>query len=167
MVDCSVIPASEGDIPTIRQIAELSWQQAYAEILSPEQIRFMLDTMYSPTELRKHLNSGSYEYYLVNSHGISAGFMGIEWDAEPESVKLQRLYFLPQKMGKGLGSFAFHFLEKTARDRGYRRIILNVNKRNSARNVYEKWGFRQYGDGVFDIGDGFFMDDFLMEKNLK
>jgi hypothetical protein len=44
---------------------------------------------------------------------------------------------------------------------------LCVNKRNTiALAAYAKYGFRIYGQDVLDIGNGFVMDDYLLEMDL-
>ena len=42
-------------------------------------------------------------------------------------------------------------------------IFLNVNKYNKARFFYEKLGFTIVKDEVIEIGNGYVMDDFVME----
>ena len=48
---------------------------------------------------------------------------------------------------------------------GDQRIILAVNKGKSILSFYLSQGFKVYEEGVFDIGNGFVMDDYLMEWN--
>ena len=49
---------------------------------------------------------------------------------------------------------------------GDKRIILNVNKANNAKNVYESQGFTVRKELVLDIGGGYVMDDYIMEYLL-
>ena len=70
---------------------------------------------------------------------------------------------LEEFKGKGLGKKALQFLKLQVQQNGDTRIILNVNKSNPAIEIYESQGFKIYEEGVFDIGNGFVMDDYLME----
>lgn len=80
-----------------------------------------------------------------------------------KTTKLHRIYLIPESKGKGFGKGALQFLNERVFESGNNRIILNVNKYNAARNFYESQGYRVYDEGVFDIGNGFVMDDYLME----
>ena len=155
--------ASEQDIPLIRRLAEEAWKSAYLEILSAEQIDYMLQEMYSEKEIFSHLKNPNYHYFIIEENSISAGFMGFENHYEENSTKLHRVYLLENFKGKGLGKCALEFLKEKVRDSSDHRIILNVNKNNSAQKMYESQGFNVYAEGIFDIGNGYIMDDYLME----
>lgn len=163
-----LIKAKEKDIELIQKLAKKSWENAYAEILSREQVKYMLDTMYSSQEISLHLNSKYYHYYLIvnENSDSSEGFIGYEHHYEEKTTKLHRLYLVPESKGKGYGKKTLEFLKEETLRAGDSRIILNVNKYNSAKDFYESQGYHVYDEGVFDIGSGFFMDDYLMEYVL-
>jgi GNAT superfamily N-acetyltransferase len=120
--------------------------------------------MYSEEELRGHLKNPNYHYFLIfDSVAKPVGIMGFEHHSEPGSTKLHRIYLLKESKGKGLGKMALDVVKKMVRDVGDARIILNVNRNNPAIKFYRSQGFQVYAEGVFDIGNGFVMDDFLME----
>lgn len=156
--------ATEKDIPLIRNLARRSWENAYAEILSNEQMEYMLSEMYSETELTKHFQDENYHYYLImdENTGSYEGFIGYEHHYDDHTTKLHRIYLVPESKGKGFGKEALRFLSRKVSENGDKKIILNVNKNNEARRFYESQGYRVYGEGVFDIGNGFVMDDYMM-----
>ena len=164
-----LIKATEKDIPLIRDLAKRSWENAYAEILSTEQMEYMLNTMYSEDEISAHLKSPNYHYFLVfdENSNVFDGFLGYENHYENQTTKLHRIYLVPESKGKGLGKKTLEFLNEKTLESGDNRIILNVNKHNSAKKFYEAQGYKVYDEGVFDIGNGYVMDDFLMEKIIK
>lgn len=157
--------ATENDIPLIQELARRSWENAYAEILSNEQMEYMLGTMYSYDEILNHLQNPAYHYYLILDENEDSfeGFIGYEHGYEEGTTKLHRIYLVPESKGKGFGKEALKFLTQKVQEQGDRRIILNVNKYNSAQKFYESQGYRVYDEGVFDIGNNFVMDDYLME----
>lgn len=163
-----LINATEKDIPLIQDLAKRSWENAYADILSQEQMEYMLDTMYSEDEIAEHLKNPNYHYYLVFDENLNLfdGFLGYENHYENQTTKLHRIYLVPESKGKGLGKRTLEFLNEKVKESGDNRIILNVNKYNSAQNFYESQGYKIYEEGVFDIGNGFVMDDYLMEIKL-
>lgn len=155
--------AQEKDIEIIRELANKSWHSAYSNILDQEQIDYMLEMMYSQQMLEQHFQNPNFEYYLIYSDNNPLGFMGFERHYENLVTKLHRIYFLDEARGKGLGKSSIDFLKKETRRSGDHRIILTVNKNNAAQNFYESQGFKIYDETVFDIGNGYVMDDYLME----
>lgn len=155
--------ATANDIELIRELAEKSWESAYSEILSPEQIDYMLSTMYSEKEIFSQMKNPDYQYFLIIDKNVTVGFIGFQFHYEDGTTKLHRLYLLSEHKGKGIGKKAMNFLKEKVAETSDRRIILNVNKNNPAKKVYESQGFTVYDQGIFDIGNGFVMDDFLME----
>lgn len=160
-----LIKATGKDIPLIQDLARRSWKNAYAEILSEEQMEYMLSEMYSEQEIESQLQNSNYHYYLIEDETNDSyeGFIGYEHNYENKTTKLHRIYLVPESKGKGFGKCALQFLNEKVSENGNNRIILNVNKNNAARNFYESQGYKVYGEGIFDIGNGFVMDDYLME----
>ena len=53
---------------------------------------------------------------------------------------------------------------KSAMQKSYKSIQLTVNKYNTNTiSAYKKWGFEIIDSVVTDIGEGFVMDDYIME----
>ena len=148
-----LIKAKEKDIPLIQDLAKKSWENAYAEILSQEQMKYMLDTMYSEVEISEHLKNPNYHYFLIFDEVLNVfdGFLGYENHYEKQTTKLHRIYLVPESKGKGLGKKTLEFLDEKVKESGDNRIILNVNKHNSAQKFYESQGYKVYDEGVFDI----------------
>lgn len=157
-----IIKATEKDIPTIQELAQKSWKSAYADILQQEQIDYMLDLMYSESTLKNHFENPNYQYYLVEEANVFLGFAGFEFHNEPQTTKLHRIYFLKEAQGKGLGKKALEFVKTETEKSGDKRLILTVNKNNSAKNFYESQGFKIYQEKILEVGNGYVMDDYLM-----
>ena len=158
-----IIKAEQKDISVIQDLAKKSWSFAYADILEQDQIDYMLDLMYSEEVLKKHFENPNYHYYLIQEDNQFLGFVGFEFHLEPETTKLHRIYFLKEAQGKGLGKKALNFIKEEVKKIGDKRITLAVNKNNQAKSFYESQGFNVYDEGIFDIGNGYVMDDYLME----
>ncbi|SHF39918.1 GNAT family N-acetyltransferase [Chryseobacterium takakiae] len=159
------IEANEKDIPLIQNLAERSWKTAYAEILSPEQIDYMLGTMYSRNGITQQMQNADYHYYLIfdEINNSFEGFIGFEHGFQEYTTKLHRIYLVPESKGKGIGRTAIDFLKEKVVSAADRKIILNVNKNNAAKKFYESQGFKVSNEVVVNIGDGFLMDDYEME----
>ena len=51
--------ATEADIPLLRTLCFQVWPQTYAGIITPAQIDYMLEMMYSPASLQQQMHSGA------------------------------------------------------------------------------------------------------------
>jgi GNAT superfamily N-acetyltransferase len=122
--------------------------------------------MYSENELQNHFENPNYHYYLLSDDENFLGIMGFENHYQKDTTKLHRIYLLEEAKGKGVGKFAINFLKNKAKESGDLRIILAVNKQNSSYHFYTSQGFKIYEEGVFEIGNGYVMDDYLMEYFL-
>ena len=161
-----ITKATIENIPLIKEIAEKSWRKHYPGIISSEQIEYMLEQMYSENELKKHFENPNYHYYLLGDEEKTLGIMGFENHYQEKTTKLHRIYLLEEAKGKGVGKFAINFLKNKAKESGDLRIILAVYKQNSSYHFYTSQGFKIYEEGVFEIGNGYVMDDYLMEFYL-
>lgn len=158
--------ASEKDISLLQDLAKKSWNSAYVNILSKEQIEYMLKEMYSYLEISNQIQNPDYHYYIILNDDVAAGFIGFEFHYEKDTTKLHRIYLLEEFKGKGLGKKGLDFLKEKVSETSDQRLILNVNKDNPAKRMYESQGFQVFHEEIFDIGNGFVMDDYLMEFKL-
>lgn len=80
---------------------------------------------------------------------------------------LSKLYICKEYRHQGIGSFAFDFIKDFSQKNNYKKIILTVNKYNTNTiKAYQKWNFHEIDSVITDIGNGFVMDDYIMEYNL-
>ncbi|MFZ1686973.1 MAG: GNAT family N-acetyltransferase [Flavobacteriales bacterium] len=154
------------DIPTIRSIAHATWPVVYKEIISPEQITYMLELMYSTAVLNEQFGKG-HRFLLAIENATALGFAGYEVRyAGTINTRLHKLYALPGAQGQGVGSALLSSVEAAALAGGDRAIELNVNRFNRSQDFYLRKGFRILRDEVLDIGQGYVMDDHVMVKEL-
>jgi ribosomal protein S18 acetylase RimI-like enzyme len=159
--------AKISDVALIQDVAEKTWPVSYREILSPEQIRYMLDRMYSRDKIESAILDPRQDFWLAEEDGQILGFCGIEHDCpEPGFTRIHKLYILPDTQGSGLGKLLIDQAEKEARKYGNSKLHLNVNKQNKAVGFYRKHGFNVDSEEVLDIGNGYVMDDFVLVKNF-
>lgn len=162
----TIIQAEKKDLAHIQSIAHLTWPDTFANILTPEQIDYMLNWMYSLETLEKQADEG-YLFYLAEENQEVLGFTGIELNQEPGKTKIHKIYILPTAQGKGIGKKLIHKVKEVASENKQTSLLLNVNKYNQgAIDFYEYLGFVKVKDEVIDIGNGYVMDDFVFELNL-
>ena len=156
-------PAS---LEIVRRIADDVWPKTFREILSPEQIVYMMKMMYAPEVMEKELAAGVH-FRAAFVDGTAAGYTSWAPYTIPGTAKLHKVYLLQTFQGRGIGSAMLADASEQARKAGFTRLRLNVNKHNErARRAYFRNGFVDVESVKIDIGHGFFMDDFVMEKLL-
>lgn len=163
--------AREEDISQIRALAAEIFPRAYARILSPEQTAYMMEMMYSRASLESQFRSG-HVYFLVRRGGTPVGYLSVERE-KPDLFHLQKIYLDKKFRGMGGGKLMFEaaadFVRSKLRESGQASALmeLNVNRNNPAVGFYEKMGMRKLREGDFDIGGGFFMNDFIMGIQIR
>jgi N-acetylglutamate synthase-like GNAT family acetyltransferase len=151
------------DIPAISELAEIIWWPAYRDIISDEQISFMLKDMYSEDSLKEQMNLG-IEFILAERENIPMAFAGFSL-TEPGIYKLHKLYVLPTEQGSGTGKKLIGYISDLARELDGKILELNVNRGNPASEFYKKVGFDIYQ--TVDIPyHNFILNDYIMRKDL-
>jgi RsiW-degrading membrane proteinase PrsW (M82 family)/ribosomal protein S18 acetylase RimI-like enzyme len=157
--------AYEKDIPLIRDLTMKIWPQTYSTILSATQIDYMLDMMYSESSLQQQMKE-NHEFIIVNDGIEPVGFASFSL-LEPGVYKLHKIYVMPQNQGKGTGKFVINEILKAITMKSGKSLQLNVNRNNKAKDFYEKLGFVVIREEDNDIGNGYLMNDYVMEKKVQ
>lgn len=161
--------ATDEHLPIIRDIAHRTWPATFGEILSPEQIGYMLEIMYSLDALQKQVHEQGHVFLLAAEpvSDTNLGYVSFELNYQGQpTTKIHKLYILPENQGKGVGHALVSAVTMMARQHGNDSLSLNVNKHNKAVQFYERLGFSVADTEVIDIGNGFVMDDLVMTKPL-
>lgn len=174
-MEYSFIQANPIDHPAlIASLASQVWREHYGDLLPAEQIDYMLDKFQSEVAVRNQIQTGGYIYYILcvgasNNHGNGVepvGYMGVKF--ENERIFLSKFYILDSARGKGLGSYAFSLLKGMGARWGAKSVWLTVNRGNAQSiAIYRHLGFAVVREQVADIGEGYVMDDYVMEMELQ
>ena len=157
----------DAELEEIQRLAGVIWRDHYPGIITPEQIEYMLDRMYSLDALRTGRDVHGVRHELAWSGPTPIGYCAYGPEATSGEPKLHSLYVHRDHRGHGCGSALLERAIAWARDRDAKHLILNVNKHNRlALDTYAHYGFRVREPVVNDIGSGFVMDDYVMELTL-
>jgi ribosomal protein S18 acetylase RimI-like enzyme len=163
----TISEATISDIKLIQNIVHITWPITYGEILSKEQLDYMLDLFYSDEALTDQYNKREQLFYLIAEDDTNLGFIGIEHHYKEEAVtKIHKIYLLPETQGKGIGKKVVDEIGKLALENNSTTLLLNVNRFNSALGFYKKIGFEIVDEVNIEIGNGYLMEDYVMEKKL-
>jgi ribosomal protein S18 acetylase RimI-like enzyme len=148
----------------IETLAFEIWQEHYTPIIGRAQVAYMLETFQSTEAMMRQLEEG-FRYYLMAHGGEEIGYMAVQ--PGEGLLFMSKFYLKASHRGRGHGKTALAFLTGLAAAKGLTSITLTVNKHNAlALKAYEKLGFVNVGSVVQEIGNGFVMDDYKMEKTL-
>jgi diamine N-acetyltransferase len=164
-LNIEIRPVTASDVPAIAALAREIWQATYPGIITQEQIDFMLEQRYGHERLYDDLEDPGKWLDQAFLDGRRVGFAFSE--IYKDEFKLDKLYIHPDVQRQGVGGKLIGHVAARAEKLGYPCVILAVNKRNEkAIGSYKKYGFVVREAIVDDIGRGFVMDDFVMEKKL-
>jgi GNAT superfamily N-acetyltransferase len=159
----SIRPGNLDDINTIGFLAQQIWPVTYGDIVAPEQLQYMLKAFYNPAALRRQMLDDKHQFLIVEQGEEPIGFAAWSETEEPGIFKLHKLYVLPGQHGKGLGRGMLQYIYEAIRPEGAKTLRLNVNRWNKAKQFYERMGFVVTKEEDVPIGQGYFMNDFVME----
>jgi RimJ/RimL family protein N-acetyltransferase len=155
-----LVKAQPDDIPIISTLAHAIWHKHYKGVVGDEQIDYMLNLMYTHKSLTEQMTKQGHDFYLIQKSSEIIGFISI-CKLEAEGSYYIHKYYLSQNLaGQGSGTLAFLELLKLLKPNYFK---LTVNRKNfKSINFYFKNGFKIENVADFDIGKGFFMNDFIM-----
>ena len=161
-------PATAQDLAIIHDLAHEIWPHAYGHILSAHQLKYMLDKFYSITSLQNQLQHQHHECFIIYDNEVAIGFADCcPKQNEPSTYRLNKIYVLPTLQGTGTGKMLLNYVVNKAKSAGASFLELNVNRYNKAKSFYEKYGFTVHSEEDIDIGEGYFMNDYVMRLTLQ
>ena len=159
--------ATTDDCGLINQMAGEVFPATYKEILSPEQLDYMMDWMYSPENIRKQMEEEGHVYFIAYEECEPCGYVSVQ-QQEENVFHLQKIYVLPYFQGAHCCSFLFREAIKYIKEVHPEPCLmeLNVNRDNKALLFYERMGMRKLREGDFPIGNGYYMNDYIMGLDI-
>lgn len=159
--------ATQKDIPLIRSLALQVFPATYQEILSPEQLDYMLEWMYSEDSIRKQMNNG-HVYLIASKDDIACGYASVEQESD-DLFHLQKIYVLPSFQGHKIGQYLFNKVVSYIKEHHPKpcTMELNVNRSNKAVEFYKRQGMSIAREGDFPIGNGYYMNDYIMTLSIS
>lgn len=157
--------ADKTDVHVINTLAHAIWPDTYGDILGEPQLIYMLKQMYSEDALREQMDHG-HHFLLALMNAETVGFASYSHASKTGMFKVHKLYVHPMLHGHGFGKRLLDRIIKDVKQKGATKLQLNVNRNNRAVNFYEKYGFHKIGEEDIAIGEGYFMNDYVMEMDI-
>ncbi|WP_313804004.1 GNAT family N-acetyltransferase [Flavobacterium sp.] len=161
-----ILQVKKEELHIVRDLACKIWPVAYGQILSEAQLDYMLENFYAIDSLEMQLAS-DHVFLLAEENNVFYGFASYEVNCNNSGkTKLHKIYVLPETQGKGLGKLFLNEVETAAKKAGNSCLYLNVNRYNIAQEFYKRLGFSVVHEEDIDIGNGYLMEDYVMEKKI-
>ena len=159
--------ATAADCELINKLAWEVFPATYKEILSDDQMAYMMEWMYAPENVRKQMEEEGHVYFIAYKEGEPAGYVSVQ-QQDTDVFHLQKIYVLPSFQGAHLGSRLFDQAVKYIKEVHPSPCLmeLNVNRNNKALHFYERKGMKKLREGDFPIGNGYYMNDYIMGLHI-
>lgn len=158
-----IVIATPDDIPVIQRIAQKTWHYTYEKLLSPEQLAYMLQKIYSTQALLQVMDDGSQVFLVLSDEKGPQGFAAYGIRSENKAIcKLHKLYVMPENHGKGYGRNLIGAVVERIKPLGASLLDLNVKKDNPSKSFYERLGFRVIAEEDIPFGP-YLLQDYVMQ----
>ena len=147
------------ELNVVKALAHDIWPRVYDYMISSEQITYMLSMMYDLDQLKQQWLDG-VNFVLLEIDKIPQGFVSFE--EKEKCIFLHKLYLRPEMQGHGFGKKMLQVAIDFATDLKKPSIELTVNRNNKSLEFYMSQGFQIKEEKVFDIGGGYFMNDYIL-----
>ncbi len=162
-----LLPVSTAaQVAAIARMAHEVWNEYYVPIIGQAQVDYMVAKFQTAEAMQSQIDAG-YEYFQIRQAGENIGYAAIRHDASDARLFISKLYVLAAHRKSGAGRKCLELIEQMARERSATHLWLTVNKGNPSVHAYERLGFRTVEAIVMDIGGGYVMDDYRMEKPVS
>lgn len=169
----SFVPVeTDEDIDTLAEMASTIWNEYWPALIGQAQTDYMVENFQSRPAIVRDMAEHDYEYWLIEDEtqpgSKIVGYTGGHVEPETNRFFISKIYLLKDQRGKGYSSKAIKFYDELCKDRGLDAMYLTVNKGNEmAIRAYNAKDFKTIDSVVTDIGNGFVMDDYIMERAVK
>lgn len=156
---------TEAQFRTFAALADTVYHEYYSSLLTVEQIDYMVEKFLSLSALHREAEAEDYRFYLTQEDGVFVGFIAVQ--PQGDKLFLSKLYLLKEYRGNGFGKRMINFVFEEAKKNRFKSVYLTVNRYNTPSiEIYEKLGFKKVDEKAANIGNGFIMDDYIMEKSV-
>ena len=156
----------QDEIEDLAAMANAIWHEYWPALIGEAQTDYMVDNFQSLEAFVRDMSENAYEYwFLVDDAGNRVGYTGGHVEPETNRFFISKIYLLSDARGKGYARATVNFYDTLCKNRGLDAMYLTVNKYNELGvRAYKGTGFEIIDAVETDIGEGFIMDDYIMER---
>jgi ribosomal protein S18 acetylase RimI-like enzyme len=153
-------PASHLDLAALQAIGRKTFAETFADSNSEENLAAYLTAGFSEDKLKAELQNDNSQFYFALQKEEVIGYLKVNWgDAQsekqnPHALEIERIYVLQQYHGTQVGALLYQQALSIAQTRKAPYIWLGVWEENPrAIRFYQKQGFVEFGEHIFQLGD--------------
>ncbi|MEO7716904.1 MAG: GNAT family N-acetyltransferase [Capsulimonas sp.] len=168
----TVRTAFHEDISLLTELSTTTYRSTFAQHYIPEDMEAYLTENFSEEKLEQEFSDPLATFFIAELSGKPLGYAKLHMGQPDASVtgskpmELERLYVLPEGIGRGIGPRLMQECVETTTGRGLETLWLGVWEHNHrAIRFYQKWGFEEVGIHIFQL-DGEAQTDLIMQKSL-
>lgn len=165
------VPVStDADRRKLAGLAAEIWNEYWPALIGQAQTDYMVENFQSLPAIERDIAECGYEYWFLEVPAVDGGFETAGYTGgceEPRTGRffISKIYLLKERRGCGLARRTVEFYDGLCRTRNLGAMYLTVNKHNELGiRAYRGTGFSVVDAVETDIGNGFVMDDFIMER---
>ena len=158
------------DRARLAALADEIWHEYWPALIGEAQTDYMVERFQSLAAIERDMAEHAYEYWFLQAEddGRIVGYTGGHVEVQTNRFFISKIYLLAEERGRGFAKETVRFYEGLCRERNLEAMYLTVNKGNELGiRAYLGTGFRTIDAVETDIGNGFIMDDYIMEKRTE
>ncbi len=127
----TIYKANQEDILLIQKMANAIWKVVYKDIITDDQIQYMLDKVYSKPSLEQQMNNGQ-QFFIATENHQHLGYAAVAPTKQSDIFKLEKLYVKPAIHKKGIGRKMLQVVELYTKEHHGNTLTVQVNRQNKA-----------------------------------
>lgn len=155
--------ANKNHLFAIIKLANETWNETYKNIISQEQIDFMLNLFYAEKVIAEQIENLQNTFLVALENETLLGYC--HCFEKNSHFYISKIYVHPIAHGKGIGKLLINSIEEKAKYFNFNKLELNVNRQNPAKDFYIKNGFEILQEIDIPL-DKFWLNDYVMTKNI-
>ena len=164
--------ATKNDAVLIADLSRKTFYDSFAADNTQEDMEKFLNEQFTREKLMEEVGAPGNIFLLAYDGNEAVGYARMRETPNPvlleggPAIEIARIYAVQKSIGKGVGSALMQQCIETAKQKNAQVIWLGVWEKNyKAIAFYSKWGFEQFGEHVFMLGNDP-QTDWLMKKAL-
>ncbi len=158
------------DVFEVQSIANQLLPKTYNDIMSTEEIDYLVDVIYSKDNINVSDKENDILYFVALDDNNLVGFVAL-YRIGPNLYHLSKIFVKSLKQNQGIGTMLFkailgYFNNKYVKNTNVI-LELSLNCNNKTKNFYKSLGMVKVRDDDLDIGNGFILQQDVMSYSYS
>ena len=159
------ILVNKDNINELANLAKDIWFEYWQTTLSISQIYYMVNKFQSEISLYDQIVNANFQYYFIQENGENIGYFGFK--IYDDYLKLYQFYLKKDFRNRNFGNKTFLKIKTFCKQNNLNKIQLKIAKQNiKSHKIFEYWGFKFVNSLITRIGNGYTLEEFVMEYIL-